>query len=402
MAAFTYSAINAQGLELKGELQAPDLAAAREQLRSRGLLPQRLAETKGAASGAGKGFKKVGAKSLQVFSRQFATLIEAGVSIVSALAILEEQTDDKYLAPVIAEVRSDVEAGSILSKALARHPRVFSRLFIAMVEAGEASGTLDRVLDRIALQIEKETAIKRRVKGAMVYPIVVLVFASLVLTGLLLFIVPVFVGIFKQLNGDLPTLTQWVVNASNLLRHQWYIVFPLIFAMVWGLLRAKKTERGRQVWDRLKLRVPMKIGDVVLKVTMARFSRTLATLVGAGVDIVRSLEITGATAGNVVVEQALAEVRVRVHEGVPIAQPLLENPVFPPMVSQMIRIGEETGELEKMLGKVADFYEDEVDASIAALTSIIEPVMMIAVGAMVGVIVIAMYMPMFKMLQLVH
>src|SRR5215471_2044608 len=402
MAAFTYSAVNAQGLVLKGELHAPDLAAAKEQLRSRGLLPQRLSEAKGAATGAGKRFKKVSAKSLQVFSRQFATLIEAGVSIVSALAILEEQTEDKVLIPVIAEVRSDVESGSILSKALARHPRVFNRLFIAMIEAGEASGTLDKVLDRVAVQIEKEAAIKRRVKGAMVYPIVVLVFALLVLTGLLLFIVPVFVNVFKQLNGQLPTLTQQVVNASNLLRNDWFIIFPALGLAVWGLLKAKKTERGRQIWDRFKLRIPMKIGDVVLKVTMARFSRTLATLIGSGVDIVRSLEITGATAGNWVVEEGVAEVRAKVHEGVPIAQPLLENPVFPPMVSQMIRIGEETGELEKMLGKVADFYEDEVDASISALTSIIEPIMMIGVGAMVGVIVISMYLPMFKMLQLVH
>ena len=401
MAAFTYSAINAQGLELRGELHAPDITAATEQLRARGLLPKRLTQAKGAA-GAGRGFKKVSAKSLQVFSRQFATLIEAGVSIVSSLAILEQQTEDKVLVPVIAEVRSDVESGSILSKALARHPRVFNRLFIAMIEAGEASGTLDKVLDRVAVQIEKEAAIKRRVKSAMVYPIVVLVFALLVLTGLLLFIVPVFVNVFKQLNGQLPTLTQFVVNASNLLRNDWFIIFPALGLGAWGLLRAKKTERGRQVWDRLKLRVPMKIGDVVLKVTMARFSRTLGTLIGSGVDIVSSLEITGATAGNWVVEQGVAEVRTRVHEGVPIAQPLLENPVFPPMVSQMIRIGEETGELEKMLGKVADFYEDEVDASISALTSIIEPIMMIGVGAMVGVIVISMYLPMFKMLQLVH
>jgi type IV pilus assembly protein PilC len=401
MAAFTYSAINAQGLELKGELHAPDLAAAKEQLRSRGLMPQRLSEAKGVASGVGKGFKKVPPKALQVFSRQFATLIEAGVSIVSALAILEDQTEDKNLAPVIAEIRSDVESGSILSKAMSRHPAVFNRLFVAMVEAGEASGTLDRVLDRVAIQIEKETAIKRRVKGAMMYPTVVLTFATLVLCGLLMFIVPVFTKIFKDLNGQLPALTQQVVNISNLLRHDWFIIFPLVGGTVWGLLRAKKTERGRQVWDRFKLRVPMKIGDVVLKVTMARFSRTLATLVGAGVDIVRSLEITGATAGNWVVEEALAEVRVRVHEGVPIAQPLVENPVFPPMVSQMIRIGEETGELEKMLGKIADFYEDEVDASIQALTSIIEPLMMIGVGVMVGIIVISMYLPMFKMLQLV-
>jgi type IV pilus assembly protein PilC len=284
---------------------------------------------------------------------------------------------------------------------MAKHPKVFSRLYIAMVEAGEAAGVLDQVLDRVAFQIEKDTKIKRRVKSAMIYPTVVIVFASLVLTGMLMFLVPVFVGIFEELHGQLPTLTQYVVNASNLLRSRWYVIFPLVGLAIWGVRKAKKTERGRQVWDRTKLRIPMKIGDVVLKVTMARFSRTLATLVGSGVDIVRALEITGATAGNWVVEEALTEVRMRVHEGVPIAQPLVENPVFPAMVSQMIKIGEETGELEKMLGKIADFYEDEVDASIAALTSIIEPIMMICVGAMVGVIVISMYLPMFKMLQLV-
>jgi type IV pilus assembly protein PilC len=401
MTAYSYSAINAQGLELKGELHAPDLDAAKEQLRARGLLPKSLSEGKSQAAAVGGAFKKVPARSLQVFTRQFATLIESGVSVVSALVVLEQQTDDKRLAPVIDEVRTDVESGVILSKALARHPRVFSRLYVAMVEAGEASGTLDRVLDRVATQIEKETQIKRRVKGAMVYPIVVLCFASLVLTGLLLFIVPVFVKIFAQLNGQLPTLTQLVLHASNLLRGYWFIIFPLIGLSVWGFFRWKRTEHGRQLWDRFRLRVPMKIGDVVLKITMARFSRTLATLVGAGVDIVKALEITGATAGNWVVEDALVKVRLKVHEGVPIAQPLIENPVFPPMVSQMVRIGEETGELEKMLGKIADFYEDEVDTAIAALTSIIEPIMMIGVGAMVGIIVISMYLPMFKMLQLV-
>jgi type IV pilus assembly protein PilC len=402
VAAYVYSAINAQGLELTGELHAPDLEAAKEQLRARGLLPKSLTEGKSQAAKAGGAFKKVSARSLQIFTRQFATLIEAGVSVVSSLLVLEQQTDDKRLAPVIDEVRTDVESGMILSKALARHQRVFSRLYVAMVEAGEASGTLDRVLDRVATQIEKETQIKRRVKGAMVYPIVVLTFACLVLTALLMFVVPVFVKIFQQLNGQLPTLTQLVLHASNLLRGYWFIIFPLIGLAVWGFFRWKRTEGGREMWDRFRLRVPMKIGDTVLKVTMARFSRTLATLVGAGVDIVGALEITGATAGNWVVEDALAKVRVRVHEGVPIAQPLLENPVFPPMVSQMVRIGEETGELEKMLGKIADFYEDEVDTAIAALTSIIEPIMMIGVGAMVGLIVISMYLPMFKMLQLVH
>jgi type IV pilus assembly protein PilC len=257
------------------------------------------------------------------------------------------------------------------------------------------------VLDRVAYQIEKETQIKRRVKGAMMYPTMVLIFATLVLIGLLMFLVPVFVNIFAQLHGELPKLTQIVVAASNQLRHHWFIIFPSIGAAIWGVRRAKRTEPGRRLWDRTKLKIPMKIGDVVLKVTMARFSRTLSTLVAAGVDIIKALEITGQTAGNWVIEEALAGVRQKVHQGVPIAQPLIENPVFPPMVSQMVKIGEETGELEKMLGKIADFYEDEVDTAIGSLTAIIEPLMMIAVGAMVGVIIISMYLPMFKLLQLV-
>jgi type IV pilus assembly protein PilC len=235
----------------------------------------------------------------------------------------------------------------------------------------------------------------------MIYPIVVLIFAFLVLTGMLLFLVPVFSKIFAQLNGQLPTLTQIVVDLSNMLREYWYIIFPAIGAILFGVRRWKRTEQGRRTWDRLKLRIPMKIGDVCLKIAMARFSRTLATLVGSGVDVVKALEITGNTSGNWVIEQALLDVRTKVQEGIPIAQPLLENPAFPPMVSQMIKIGEETGELEKMLGKIADFYEDEVETAINALTSIIEPIMMIGVGCMVGVIVISMYLPMFKMLKLV-
>ena len=235
----------------------------------------------------------------------------------------------------------------------------------------------------------------------MMYPTMVFIFATLVLIGLLLFLVPVFVKIFAQLGGHLPTLTQYVVNASNLLRNDWYIIFPAFGGLIYGFRRGKRSEQGRRLWDRFKLRVPMRIGDTVLKVTMARFSRTLSTLVAAGVDIIKSLEITGQTAGNSVIEDALAGVRAKVHQGVPIAQPLIENDVFPPMVSQMVKIGEETGELEKMLGKIADFYEDEVDSAIATLTSIIEPLMMIMVGAMVGVIIISMYLPMFRLLSLI-
>jgi type IV pilus assembly protein PilC len=401
VAAFAYTAINAQGLELAGEIHAPDPDAAREQLRVRGLLARDLDMLPSAGEdGVRTVFKKIKPKSLQVFSRQFATMIEAGLNVVSSLVILEEQTEDIYLAAVIKELRADVEGGMLLSQAMARHPKIFTRLYVAMVEAGEAAGILDQVLDRVAFQIEKETQIRRRVKGAMLYPTMVMTFATLVLIGMLMFLVPVFVKIFAQLGGQLPTLTQYVVNASNVLRGHPYIVL-LIPGGVWAFKRWKRTEHGRQLWDRFKLRVPMKIGDVVLKVTMARFSRTLSTLVAAGVDIIKALEITAQTSGNWVVETALDNVRARVHEGVPIAQPLIEDPVFPPMVSQMVKIGEETGELEKMLGKIADFYEDEVDASIATLTSIIEPLMMIMVGLMVGVIIIAMYLPMFKMLSLV-
>jgi type IV pilus assembly protein PilC len=402
MAAYAYTAINAQGLESKGEIHAPDPNGAREQLRLRGLLAQSLAELPASGEESVRTvFKKIKPKSLQIFSRQFATMIEAGLNVVSALVILEEQTEDRYLGMIIRELRADVEGGLLLSQAMARHPKVFSRLFIAMVEAGEAAGILDTVLDRVAFQIEKETQIRRRVKGAMIYPTMVMIFATLVLIGMLLFLVPVFVRIFAELGGELPKLTQIVVGASNVMRGNWYIIFPAAIGAGFGIRKVKRTEKGRQVWDRTKLRIPMRIGDTVRKITMARFSRTLSTLVASGVDIIKALEITGQTAGNWVVEEALAGVREQVHDGVPIAQPLIESDVFPPMVSQMVKIGEETGELEKMLGKIADFYEDEVDAAIQSLTSIIEPVMMIGVGAMVGVIIISMYLPMFKLLSLV-
>jgi type IV pilus assembly protein PilC len=402
MATFAYSAINAQGLELDGTVSAGDVGAAIEQLRSRGLLADKVREiAEGDGSPAGGVFKKVKPKSLQIFSRQFATMIEAGMNVVSALVVLEQQTVDAVLTDVISTVREDVEGGLLLSEAMARHPRVFNRLYVAMVEAGEAAGVLDIVLDRVALQIEKEQTLKRKVKSAMVYPTITLVFSGITLVSMLMFVVPVFVKIFAQLHGQLPTLTQWVLFASKLLRNDWFIIFPLLGAVAYGFVRGKRTETGRRIWDRTRLRIPLRIGDTTRKITIARFARTLSTLVAAGVDIIKALEITGQASGNYVVEEALADVRNRVRDGASIAQPLVDNDVFPPMVSQMVRIGEETGELEKMLRKVADFYEAEVDAAIDALTSIIEPLMMIVVGAMVGVILIAMYLPMFKMLHLV-
>src|SRR3954447_8772005 len=379
MGSFAYTAINAQGMETEGVISAGDLLAAREQLRVRGLLAQSISEV-GTGPTVGQTSisfgKAVKAKSLQIFSRQFATMIEAGLNVVGALVILEDQTDDQALAACVQELRKDVEGGLLLSEAMARHPKVFSRLYISMVEAGEAAGILDIVLDRVAFQIEKQEAIRRRIKGAMVYPTMVLIFATLVLIGMLMFLVPVFVKIFGQLGGQLPTLTKYVVAASDLLKHRPYVIL-LIPLGIWGFFKWKATETGRQNWDKFKLKLPMKIGDTVLKVTMARFSRTLSTLVAAGVDIIKALEITGQTAGNWVIEDALAGVRTKVHEGVPIAQPLVENEISPPMVAQMVKIGEETGELEKMLGKIADFYEDEVDAAVSSLSSLVEPIMMI-------------------------
>jgi type IV pilus assembly protein PilC len=402
MTAYAYGAINAEGRELFGELNAPSVDAAREQLRANGLLPDWIEELEAETGHAAVGsFKRVKTRSLQIFSRQFATMIEAGLSVVTSLVILEEQTDDRVLAEVTRQVRTDVEGGALLSQALERHPRVFSRLFVAMVEAGEAAGILDVVLDRVALQIEKEAAIRRRVKGAMIYPTLVFCFAVCVLIAMLLFLVPTFTNLFAQLHGHLPFLTRIVVGASNTLRHGWFVVFPALILVPFGLRAWKQTPGGRDAWDRTKLQLPLRIGDTVLKVTMARFTRTLSSLVAAGVDIIKALEITEQASGNVVVAEALADVRIRVQEGVPIGVPIAENPIFPPMISQMVKVGEETGELDKMLRKIADFYEEEVEVAISSLTSIIEPVMIIGVGAIVGIIILSMYLPIFKLYSLI-
>src|SRR3954449_2841185 len=259
MAAFAYNAIAADGLAQAGEIHAPNPDAAREQLRIRGLLAERLEELPASGEESVRtAFKKVKPKTLQIFSRQFATMIEAGLNVVSSLVILEEQTDDSYFASVVKELRADVEGGLLLSQALRRHPKIFSRLYVSMVEAGEAAGILDQVLDRVAFQIEKDTQIKRRVKGAMMYPTMVLVFATLVLCGLLMFLVPIFVKIFAQLGGDLPKLTQMVVAMSELLKHRWFIIFPALIGSIVGFRRWKKTEPGRRRWDAIKLKIPMK------------------------------------------------------------------------------------------------------------------------------------------------
>jgi type IV pilus assembly protein PilC len=346
--------------------------------------------------------QRVKAKDLTVFSRQFATMVNAGLAMLRCLYILEEQTENKKLARVLTQVRADVEAGISLSDALAKHPDVFSRLYVSMVRAGEVGGILDEVLNRLATQLEKDDSIRRAVKSAMVYPVMIGSFAIIVLLGMVMFLIPIFAGMYKELdNAQLPALTRYMIFVSDLIRGYWFIVFPAVIALIWFLRRLKRTPKGQAAWDHLKLKVPMGIGEIVRKIAVARFSRTFGTLVSSGVPILQAIEITGKTSGNMVIEDAMEGVQANVKEGQSISEPLEKVAVFPPMVTQMIAVGEETGSLDQMLQKIADFYEDEVNAAVKSLTSILEPILMLGVGGIVGVVVISMYLPIFNMMNIV-
>jgi type IV pilus assembly protein PilC len=295
-----------------------------------------------------------------------------------------------------------VEAGLLLSDALERHPKVFSPLYVSMVRAGESGGVLEESLLRTADQLEKDASLRRQVRSAMIYPALVISFALIVLLALVAFLIPVFESVFKQFGGHLPTLTQFMVGLSHMVNRQWYLLLAFVVISVTSFVSFKRSKWGRPHWDAFKLRIPMKIGDVVQKVAIARWSRTLASLTAAGVPIMQSLEITGKTAGNAVVEHAMGDVISSVKGGGTISEPLRAAKVFPSMVGHMVGVGEETGALDAMLAKVADFYEDEVAAAVRALTSILEPVMIIVVGGIVGVIVVSMYLPLFNVYNQIH
>jgi type IV pilus assembly protein PilC len=318
------------------------------------------------------------------------------MTILRALYVLENQTKSKLLRESFLAVRRDVEAGLLLSDALERHPKVFSSLYVSMVRAGETGGVLEGSLLRTADQLEKDASLRRQIRAAMVYPSLVISFAVVVLLELVAFLIPVFESVFKQFHGNLPGLSKFMVGFSHLLTHQWYILLVAVAGVVFGFLSFKRSKWGRPHWDAFKLRIPLKIGDVVQKVAIARWSRTFSALVSAGVPILQAIEITGQTAGNAVVESAMADVMVSVKAGGTISDPLKSAPAFPDMVGHMVGVGEETGALDAMLSKIADFYEDEVAAAVKALTSIMEPAMIILVGGIVGVIVISMYLPLFN------
>jgi type IV pilus assembly protein PilC len=398
MATFAFKAFDPAGTATRGEIDAQDKQTVSAQLRSKGLIVVDIEEQKPANAGdLLAGFRRVKATDLTVATRQLATMVSSGMSLLRSLYVIEEQTDNEKLKETWSQARKDVEAGISLSGALQRHPDVFNELYVAMVAAGESGGILEATLERVADQLEKDDSLRRQVRAAMIYPALIGGFATCVLIALVAFLVPVFEKVFKDFGGDLPPITKFTVGLSHLVTGRWYVCIAAVALTVWGFRKWKGSERGREQWDRFKLKVPMKIGDIVQKVALARYSRTFSALIGAGVPMLEAIEITGRTSGNRVIEKAMDEIRESVKAGGTIAEPMNRAPeAFPGMVVQMVGVGEETGALETMLSKVADFYEDQVAAAIKALTSILEPVMIIIVGGMVGFIVIAMYLPMFK------
>jgi type IV pilus assembly protein PilC len=393
---FAYTALDASGLPQKGELSGENKHSITEELKARGLRVMSLDEKKSGFNMEIKLMQRVKPAELTVMSRQLATMISSGMTLLRAFYVLEDQVENDKLRETVSGVRQDIESGLSFSEALAKHPKVFGPLYVAMVRAGEAGGVLEQSLDRVADQLEKDDALRRQVKAAMAYPAVVLCFALCVLLGLIAFIVPVFVKIFEDFGGELPMITKITVAASNMVTGRWYILLALAVGGVVGFKKWKTSSWGRPQWDAIRLRFPFKIGNTVQKISLARWSRTFAALYSAGVPIMQAIEVTGKTAGNTVVEKAMDDVIASVKSGGSISAPLREASIFPAMVAQMIAVGEETGNLDTMLSKVADFYEDEVAAAVKALTSILEPLMIVIVGGIVGFIVIAMYMPMFK------
>lgn len=402
---FAFRAMDVGGATTAGEVEAESKAQVTEQLRQRGLIVLDVSEKSKpfAIEDVLRRWKGVDMRELAVFSRQFATLVASGMPMLRTLHTLEEQTQDDRIKEAVAGVRADVESGSTLEQAMERHPEVFDRLYRAMVRSGEQSGRLEDALDRVAFQVEKTDALRRQVKSALMYPALVFSVAVVVLLAIVAFIIPVFVGIFKDIgeeNGEkaeLPLPTQACVAVSDAITGYWFILIPAVVISFVVFFRWKRTQNGKEIWDRFLLRIPFKIGDVIQKVALARWSRTFSGSVSAGVPMLQSIKLTGETAGNIVLEQSMEDVYASVKRGGSLAGPIEANAIFPPMVGHMVAVGEETGQLEHMLSKVADFYEAEVDAKVKALTALIEPLMIVFVGGIVGFIVIAMYLPIFSL-----
>lgn len=399
---YTYRVRDRKGSLLAGELQADSRDLVLSRLREQGLIPL---EIKVKTKGMGREIsfltrKKVKLKAISIFSRQFATMINSGLPLLRAMSILEQQTEAKELAKVIGQIRVDVEQGTALSAAMGKHPNAFSRLYVSMVRAGETGGVLDSVLLRLADTLEREVELRRKVKSAMAYPVVVMVIVVLILSAMLLFVVPTFKNLFANLGGTLPLPTRLLLSISDGFKKYFIFVFLFIGVLIFLYRRWKKTDRGRYAVDRLKLKIPI-FGPLFHKTAMARFARTLGALSRSGVPLLQSLDIVAETVQNEIVANAVRDLQSSVKEGESLAAPLSRHEVFPPMVVQMLAVGEETGALDTMLEKIADFYDDEVSATVDALTALIEPLLIVVVGGTVGLIVISLYLPMFRLVNLI-
>jgi type IV pilus assembly protein PilC len=400
---FAYKVRDRSGKIVQGTVEAESETAVVGRLRQMGLAPLLIEEHKESLGKKELHFPwsgRVKPKDIAVMSRQFATMINSGLSLLRALNILAEQTDNAAFRATLSAVRSDVEKGQSLSQALAKHPKTFSRLYVAMIKAGETGGVLDRTLLRRAETMEKEVALRHKIKSAMTYPVVVFGLVIIIVTAMLLFVVPMFKNLYQQLGGTLPLPTRVLIILSDFIKHAWFIWFPGTIGAVVGFRKWIKTDAGREKWDAIKLRLPI-FGVLVHKTALSRYSRTLAALFRSGVPILQGLDIVKETVNNAVMADAVSEVQLSVKEGASIAKPLEQHAIFPPMVVQMMLVGEETGALDTMLEKIADFYDQEVDATVEALTSLIEPLLIAVMGVAVGGMVVALYMPMFNIINLI-
>jgi type IV pilus assembly protein PilC len=392
---FKWTGKTKQGEERTGEMEASDAAAVEARLRQMGIDPVKVKKKPKELHLTLPGIGGVTTKDILVFTRQFSVMIDAGLPLVQALDILGSQSDNPAFKKVLLTVKSRVESGSTFADALAEHPKVFDELFVQLTRAGEIGGILDTILQRLGAYIEKNEKLARRVKGAMVYPAVVLTIAVGVLIVLLAFVTPTFEKMFKDFGGSMPAATQFMIDLSHALTQNWYWFVGVPMAFVAAFRAFLRNPRGRETWDAFVLKTPM-FGTLIRKVAVARFTRTLGTMLSSGVPILDALEIVAKSAGNKTVERSILYVRAKISEGKNMAGPLAETKVFPPMVVQMIGVGEATGAMDQMLNKIADFYDDEVDVAVGALTSMLEPLMMVFIGTMVGGFMIAMYMPIFS------
>ena len=400
MPVYEYTARDQTGRVLAGAIEAESDQSVTQKLREMGFFITNL-QRKTEPVGVGEYFARfrgIGLKDLAIFSRQFATMVNAGLSLVRTLSILEEQTQQKQLKAVIAAVREDIEGGGTLSNALGKHPQAFSNLYVNMVKAGEAGGVLDEVLIRLAAFLEKELALRQKIKSATTYPILLATAAIAALLFMTVVIIPQFATFFKELgsNAELPLPTQIAMGVSTLIRRFWWALIAAIIGFIYLLRLYVRTPAGRANYDRIKLRLPI-LGPVNKKIVIARFSRTFGTLVASGVPIMQALEVVSKAIDNVVVAQAVEAVRTSIREGESIAIPLAASGMFPPMVVQMVKVGEETGSLETMLTKVADFYDTEIENTVASLTSILEPVLIVGMGVVIGAMLISLYLPIFNL-----